>query len=297
MNVFISKLKKPNLLKRLWERIYSYFYFEQWILLLTQDISNFPPSWNDFTRIMPPLDRIWADPFIWIRGGKYYIFFEEQPHDTKRGRICCITLDNNLKIIANEPVLERPYHLSYPFIFEHNETLYMIPETAQNRVIELYRCTQFPYQWEFEKKLMTGVQAYDATLFEHQGRWWLFANITEGEGSSWDTLNLFYSDDPLSENWTSHPNNPIVHDVRSARPAGRIFLRDGKIIRPSQNSSKRYGYALNFNRIVTLTELEFEEIHDWSFTPPSLSDTIATHTWNEAGNLRVIDAKILRSKR
>ena len=39
--------------------------------------------------------------------------------------------------------LERDYHLSYPFIFEWESRLYMIPETTVTRQVELYLCTEF----------------------------------------------------------------------------------------------------------------------------------------------------------
>lgn len=295
MDVFISKLRKPNLIKRLWKRIRSYFFIEQWILLLAQDAEDENPSWDNFTRIIPPLDRVWADPFIWSFEEKYYIFFEEQPINTKRGRICCLTLNNDLDIMAKETVLERPYHLSYPFIFEYNNELYMLPETGENRTIEVYRCTQFPDQWESAKTLMSGVRAVDATLLEAKGRWWLFVNIAEGDSSTWDTLHLFYADHPLSEHWTPHPGNPIVKDIRSARPAGKIYFDGKSLIRPSQDCSVRYGYAINFNRISKLSETEYEEIFERKFQPLQ-KNILATHTWNKLGNICAIDAKIRQSK-
>ncbi len=142
---------------------------------------------------------------------------------------------------------------------------------------------------------MTGIYAADATLLEHNGRCWMFVNAKESGGSSLDALHLFYADNPLADKWTPHPCNPIVKDIRSARPAGRIVVRDGKLIRPSQDSSRRYGYALNFNRITKLNENEYEEVLEGSFLPRG-GKIIATHTFNQAGNLTVIDAIIRRRK-
>ena len=48
-------------------------------------------------------------------------------------------------------VLERDHHLSYPFLFEHEGVLYMVPETAQAGTVELYRCTEFPLRWRRER--------------------------------------------------------------------------------------------------------------------------------------------------
>lgn len=291
----VTKLRKPNLPGRIKNRIRSFFYIQQWVLLLAHKNLDKQPSWSDFNFITPPLDRIWADPFIWIHENKYFIFFEEK-FTEKYGHISCIELDNDFNILSNEIVLERPYHLSYPFIFEHDGELYMIPESGMNRAVEVYRCTKFPNQWELVRTLLSGIYAVDATLFENMGKWWLFVNIAREGGNTVDTLFLFYSDHPLSEHWIPHPENPIVQDIRSARSAGRIFFRDGNIIRPSQDSSKRYGYALNFNRIIELTETSYTEVQESTFKPPSFSNIIATHTWNEVGGLRSIDAKLWRWK-
>ena len=295
MNDFFPKLGRPHLAKRVLKRIHSYFFLTQWILLIAKDIPDRHPYWDNFTRILPPLDRVWADPFVWIHQDSLYVFFEEQPFDTRRGRISCLKFDHNLNIISNEVVLERPYHLSYPFLFEHEDVLYMIPETGENRSIEIYRCSQFPNRWEKVKDLMTGVHAVDSTLLEANGKWWLFVNIAEEGGSTWDTLHLFYADHPLSEHWTPHPRNPIIKDVQTARPAGNIFFDGKSFIRPSQDCSVRYGYATNFNRITQLSETEYAEIREWKFRPTA-KGIIATHTWNQAGKVCMIDAQFLRPK-
>ena len=288
---FGSRLVKPRLFHRTWERILSYFFYKQWVILIRKGINDESPSWNHFTPLIPPSDRLWADPFVWMHHGNYYIFFEERLYSSNRAHIACITLDHQLNYLDHYVVLERPYHLSYPFIFEHQEQIYMIPETEKNRSIELYRCVGFPHHWEFVKTLRSDIRAVDATLLQADGRWWLFANVREG-GKTWETLHLFYADHFLTDQWTPHPQNPIVKDIRSARPAGRIFLHNGQLIRPSQDCSVRYGYAINFNRICRLTESDYSEVHQWSLEPPTQKHILGTHTWNASGGLTTIDALI-----
>jgi len=250
------------------------------------------PAWEDFKVIMPPRDRDWADPFLWNHEGQHYIFIEEMPYSTQRGHISCLTLDDKLNIVSKQIVLERPYHLSYPFLFIYDKQLYMMPETKSNHAIELYRCVQFPNKWEFAKSLMQNVDAVDATLLHKDGKWWLFVNLQEEGGSSWDTLYLFYADSPLADQWTAHPHNPIVKDVYTARPAGYILNKEGSLIRPSQDCSVRYGYATNFNHISKLTELDYAEKRDRTFKPPVQGNIIGTHTWNETDGIQVIDATL-----
>lgn len=226
-----------------------------------------------------------------------YIFFEEVPFATNRGHISCLTLNDNLQPVNKQVVLQRPYHLSYPFLFEYQGQLYMLPESAESNDLDLYRCTRFPDRWERETCLLTGDRFYDATLLEKDDLWWMFVNVIGESGSDWDTLHLYYAVSPLSEHWTAHPANPIVTDIRSARPAGKFFDLEGSLIRPSQDSSICYGYATNFNRIDELSTTNYRETTIHTFKPPRLGSLFATHTWNQTINLTVIDAMYWRPGR
>ncbi len=136
-------LKKPRLFQRILKKITKIFFFEQWILLYATE-SNDKFNWKNFKPILPPRGQFWADPFIWVREGSYYIFYEEFFLSNFRGRISCLALDEEMQITSNLPVLEKPYHLSYPFLFEYESQLYMLPETKESGRIELYQCTHFP---------------------------------------------------------------------------------------------------------------------------------------------------------
>jgi hypothetical protein len=188
-------------------------------------------------------------------------------------------------------VLERDYHLSYPLLFEWHGELYMIPESGDNRTVELYRCTDFPTGWEFVRNLMEGIEAYDSTVLHQNGRWWIFANVVEERGaSSWDELFLFHSESLLANEWIPHRLNPVVSDVRRARPAGAIIREEGRLYRPSQDCSVRYGYAVRINEITRLSVDEYEETESVSIVPDGSNHIIGTHTYARAGNLTVLDA-------
>lgn len=297
-NLFqLAMLSPKQLFRKLSKKFREHFLFDQWMLMAAPRTNAAPLSWDGFRPLVPPRDRFWADPFVVERNGQTYVFVEELFFAKKLGTIAVLTLDAEGRITSNTPLLERPYHLSYPFVFEHQGTWYMIPETNGNRSVEVYRCTHFPDQWAFEKTLLRDVPALDATLLEHDGRWWMFVNLISDEGkSTWDSLHLFYADGPLSENWTAHPLNPIVADVRSARPAGRLFLRDGKLMRPSQDSTHRYGYGLRLNRVDKLTTTDYVETCVETLTPPRGRNIIATHTLNSTDKWTVIDIQSRRSR-
>ena len=105
-------------------------------------------SFFKYKKIIPPKDRFWADPHIIRRNNKYYIFIEEFICAKDKAHISLIIMDDKGNYTEPVKVLERDYHISYPFLIEDNEELFMIPETRQNNTIELYKCVHFPLKWE-----------------------------------------------------------------------------------------------------------------------------------------------------
>lgn len=292
-------MMQPNLLQRIVRKLdktlASAFYIDQWVILTGRGMDYTSLRWEGFTPLVPEKDRYWGDPFVLQREGHYFVFVEEKMYATGRGHIACLELDADGKLTSRSVVLEREYHLSYPFVFEYEGRLFMLPESAANRTVELYRCTRFPDQWEHARTLFHDIYAVDATLLQHAGKAWLFANVKDEGGSSLNALHVYWAASPLSETWHPHPANPVVRDIGSARPAGRIFVQDGKLIRPSQDSSRRYGRSLKFNHITRLDETGYSEELAGTFDP-SGGKIRATHTFNQAGEFCVIDAVIRRPK-
>ncbi len=271
-------------------------YTDQWILIYRFS-DGLATSLRQFKTLRPPKDRFWADPFIVHRDDKYYVFLEEYLEETGRAHISVMELDEDGS--ASEPVeiLSRPYHLSYPSLFEWNDRLFMIPESMANRSVELYECVEFPYKWEFVHYIMEDVKSADSTMFEHDGKWWLFSGWANVDGMSHDDeLVIHYADNPLSTDWQPHALNPVVSDVRNARPAGRIDYYGDRLMRPAQNCAGIYGYGFNLNEITKLSETEYEEHTVAKITPSWDRKITRTHTLNHAGKLTIGDAMKQRWK-
>ena len=277
------------------DKVRSAFNSTQWVL--SYRFKSGPNDSNNtmyrFKTLLPPKDRFWADPCAVKEGDRYYVFLEEYLNQTGRGHISLIELGRNGVINGPTRVLERDYHLSYPFVFEWNDNYYMVPETAANRTVELYRSTNFPFEWQLEKVLMTGVRAKDATLAEIDGKWWMFVSIAEN--SFPDELSLFLAESPLGP-WTPHPRNPVKSDVRGSRPAGKLFEWNGDLYRPAQDSSGLYGYAISINRVTRLDQEAFREEQVSNIFPNWDKKLVGTHTISIAGDLTVIDCLIKRAK-
>ncbi len=278
-------------------KLWKLFHEEQWILLYSFHGKNeFPFSNFNYKELMPPKDKFWADPCDFTTAdGRHFIFFEEFVYKTGKAHLSVVELDESGKISQPKIILEKPYHLSYPFVFNVGEDIFMVPESIANKTIELYKCKSFPYEWEFRMNLMENIEAVDTTIHFQDGKYWMFVNIKENKGASaWDELFLFSADTLQTANWQPHPQNPVISDVRAARPAGRLFTHNGKLYRPSQDCSCTYGYATNINEVLVLNEKEYSEKRVDALYPKWNKKVTAVHTLSHSDGLSVIDARYKR---
>ncbi|MBR9999188.1 MAG: hypothetical protein KFF73_09465 [Cyclobacteriaceae bacterium] len=276
-------------------KLRRFYYFDQWILLF-----RLGPESNDFSKfvkILPPQDRFYADPFIYKKGEDYYIFMEELIFKQNKGFISVLKIDKNGNYKEPVKVLETDYHLSYPFLLEHKGELYMIPESGDNKTIDLYRCFDFPLKWEYEMTLINNIKAFDSTILCHNGIFWLFTYIVPSDNRPLSQgLYIFFSDNLLSTKWKSHPLNPVVNDGIFSRPGGDFFNFGKNIYRPSQDCSKRYGYGIKINKIIELSETKYEERAVDSIYPDWDKKLVGVHHIRTLENLRIIDAEIKRRR-
>jgi len=209
--------------------------------------------------LRPESDDAWADPCLVDADGRRLLFVEEFPPDMgSNGIIVCLELRGDGRAERLGVVLEEPFHLSYPQPFRWEGQWYMTVESGAARRVSLYRAEDFPFRWIRIGDLIAGRACVDPTLHQHQGHWYLFANVSESGGSTCDELFLFVADSPMGP-FHPHPANPIVSDVRHARPAGRLFEHHGRLVRPAQNCGPSYGAEVAFREITVLTPTRYEE--------------------------------------
>lgn len=253
--------------------------------------------------VKPPPDRYWADPFAMRRNGKCYIFFEEYVYATRRGVISYIELGglDDAKRLTNPVsrcVIDEPFHLSYPFLFDYHGDVFMIPESSANRTIDIWQATDFPIGWQKHKTLFEGIGATDTSLLEWNGKWWLFTNIDRnGMNDHRNELHIFYADDPLDGPWRAHALNPVFIDARKARMAGG-FLKgsDGRPIRCGQVQSKRYGEAVAYNVVSELSPTRYAETPLIGFNPVPITPGARTHHVAYRDGLLVADECLITNK-
>ena len=242
-------------------------------------------SWN----VIPdPGFRFYADPFPFAHEGRTFVFLEDLDHRSGKALISVVPFDEHGPSGPARPVLEEPWHLSYPFVFAHAGQVWMIPESVGNRSITLYRADPFPDRWVREETLVSDIEASDATLIHHGGCFWMLAATRDGAGSWSDTLSIFSAPD-IRGPWQGHPLNPVLVDQGTARPAGAMVVRDGKLWRPVQDCTSGYGTGIGLAEVVRLDHERFEQsIHAVLRAEPNWPGR-RFHTLNRVGQLECID--------
>ena len=271
-----------------------FFCFDQW--QMAYRIGGERLSQSGLSRLVPDHRGFWADPFMVEYDGRKVLFFEEFAAETGRGHIAAMELQADGQFGPPCDVLVCPYHLSYPFVFEFDGSLFMIPESAEAEKVEVFRCTRFPDSWESHATLLKDIRAYDTTLVEHDGMWWMFMTVQHSANSPNDELHLYYASQPFGE-WTPHPLNPVGLDVRTSRPAGRLFRENGRLYRPAQDCSGRYGRAIVIREVRRMTTTDYEEVSSTMISPAWAGNAHATHTVNQAAGVTVYDCEVRRRKR
>ncbi len=275
-----SSVKNLNFLQKIWRL----FFIEIWhVGIIEQEISDIlqnglkkPIKW---LKKAPPM-HYYADPFHFSWQNDDVVLMEEYSYFS---RGCIINF--NVKTEEAQKIINLSKHMSYPQIFEHENRLFVMPETAQNDNLMLFEFVNG--KWIFVHNLLENVKLVDATIFMNQGKFWLFA--TDGKNPN-SHLNLFFSDS-LFGNWSPHPLNPVKINVFGARPAGAIIMHENKILRPAQDCSSTYGFKIRVYEITKLSTEEFEEREINLIESNDAEFSEGLHTLNSYGKSTILDAK------
>ena len=227
-----------------------------------------------------------ADPFGCVAGGTSYVFCEGFDYEDETGYLAAGALEGGAVALA--PFMRLSAHLSYPYVVEDDGVFYCIPEMSQTGEIALYRARRLPHEWERVATLVDGFGGVDPTLVRLDGRWWMFCTSTESPNHE---LHIFHAD-RIDGPWSEHARDPVKVDVRSSRPAGTPFVRDGVLYRPAQDCAGGYGRRVVINRVEALTPTEFEE-RPAAYVAPDARGPCpdGVHTLSAFGDRTLVDGK------
>lgn len=244
-----------------------------------------------------------ADPFVVTHEGQTCLFVEDYDYATGKGLIAAYRLSaegarqgqiGKVSIEALGTALEEPFHLSFPYLFRHGGQLYLCPETQQVREIRVYRCVEFPLRWELASVLVHDIDAVDTMVFPHGDRWWLLTNlppagIRDYGADCFSELHAFHGLNPLGQDWTPHPANPLLSDSTRARNAG-LLRDDAGLYRVSQRYGfDQYGVNVTLSELARLDEDEYVERPIARLSPAFNRHAVGLHHVHSDGDWTVFD--------
>ncbi len=277
----------------LFSKMYDMFFIKQWSIGLCygskEDVLNHGIDKLNFTWIPNhKSNRFMADPFLARnKMNELFLFYEDFILDEWIGKIRMCKLDSHFNVIEETEVLNTGSHLSYPYVYEAEGNLYLMPEASKGG-------QHYAYEIDFDNKrlinrklIFPDIQLLDASIIFHEGKFWLFA--THRGIHSNNQLHIYFSnkwDGP----YAPHKLNPVKDNADGSRPAGDFVIVNGQLYRPTQNCKAYYGKSITFNRVLKLSENSFEEVAHIEIRPFKKTDfNYAIHTINFSGNVIVVD--------
>lgn len=232
------------------------------------------------------LNTYYADPFVISTAKDTYIFFESYNYKKGKGSICVALKSEKFK--KHHETLCEPFHLSYPFVFQDNGTVYCLPEANESNRLTLYHFNEKELILEKDSVLMENIRAIDPTLYFKDGKWNLFLGLQK-----YSNIKLFrYLSNDLRGPYETYYNNPIKTDCQNARMAGAFFTDGETLIRPGQESIRYYGTAVRLNEVQVLSDDYYSESQIIRIEPfNECHFKHGLHTLNGNETMTVIDGK------
>lgn len=280
------------------DRLYRTVFPEAWwcaVRVNKDDKTCLLNNTEDCFHVMPNTYRYWtADPFLFRHGEKYYVFFEVFDRLKRKGLLGYREILSEKKFGEIHVIYEADYHLSYPFIFEKDGDIYIMPESNKGNELFLLKCISFPDRWE-KTRVLADIKVADTTLFTFDGVDYYLTEKVD-DSNCFDRLDLYFEQDG---DLTECAANPVKSDAATARCAGKVFRLDNEWIRPSQDCGKAYGEKINFNRIISISKEGYSEELITTVSHRDISLDVkhqyaGIHTFNKLEQLEIVD---LKSKR
>lgn len=207
--------------------------------------------------------QIVADPFLFVFNNTLFLFYESKRFRDKD--LLMMTFSKDLKLWSKPVVvLKESFHLSYPFIFEQDGHVYMIPETNQAHAVRLYEAddstlTHFTYKRDLlshksEDSSIT-IDYCDTSVLKKEGVYYMHTTVCY---NGINTLEL-YTSETLFGPYVKLPSSPIIADNKYGRNADSLISIGDTLYSVAQDCVKRYGDNVHLFRIDELTPNSYRE--------------------------------------
>lgn len=229
-----------------------------------------------------------ADPFIIDKGERLYVFYEAFSFLTSKGVLRCRVLNKDLEEIEDvklEGFDDLKCHLSFPFLFELDGKLFMIPESAERKEVILFQSVDFPARWEKVKVLVSDMAVTDNVIFELNG-------VNFMASTTMDNELVIHTSDAILGDWQQISPDLDICNMH-ARGAGKPYsINDKTYLFTQECSAGFYGKSIFIKELTNLTPHKYEEKLVGKISP-SINNSDGIHTLNFTDNYIVYDTKHL----
>lgn len=230
-------------------------------------------------------DRFFADPFMIKENNEYYyILVEEFFFWEEKGKITLLKISkNDFSLVERKVVIEEPTHLSFPFCELNGSTI--IPESVLSGNTKEY-IFDLDTMNVVDSKVILNEGLIDAAFYtdQHNDQWILAAKQNNPKEDMY--MYSFNSDGykPLKN------GNVITRSIEETRSAGRLFEVNGKLYRPVQDSTGRYGRQTRIMEVDQLNDDGYKahcvQVINGKDNPP-YNETL--HTFNVYDDCVIVD--------
>lgn len=246
--------------------------------------------------VIPQQTGYWmADPLLFTHKGKDWLYVELFHKANHRG--CIAVIDPGSQEKVPRIIITEPYHMSFPMVFEWNDAYFMIPETSENRSLNLYKSIHMPYEWELVKSFPVEMGIVDSIVLSKTES---SVQILGSEVKSENELFARFQEYEIRRDrndYSIHLNHSVRDFNLAERNGGVPIEVDTQALLVTQNSTAiDYGVSISLcdyydNKLherinYDKTKIQIDSIHT--------SDIIGIHTYSVGSKYEVIDCRYLK---
>lgn len=244
--------------------------------------------------------RYWfADPFLYERDGCVYLFYEAFDLLENRGKEGYSLMQADGSWSKPRIIIDEPYHLSFPNIFDFNGCTYIMPEMSEDYSLKLFKAVEFPNKWVLAETILPDVFACDSVFVEKDSQRFLitnemYHNVPNGQYASCWVKNYLYRMDGMK---VKGNGEKVAEGDYGIRNAGKTFESEGKLFRIGQDCRERlYGRGMVLFEIESLSPYKEKVLTSWScedlskhIKRASNESIVGSHTYNFSEHFEIID--------
>lgn len=248
--------------------------------------------------------RYWlADPFLFEKDGVVYLFYEAYDLVIQRGHIGYSMIRED-GTATSPKIIIKGNHKSFPYIFENDDGIFIMPESCGDYNVRLFRAVNFPDNWKEERVLVSDIFSVDSIILHEENADYLLTSeqyrnqFGKKVISCWVKNRLLKFSDGLSMDSQKITGYVVSEGEKGVRNAGAVFGYDSKLVRPGQNCEEGiYGKGLKFFEIQSIVpyaekliyEIDCDEMQSHVSFNRKKHTLVGTHTYNSSEHYEVID--------